>query len=1589
MHSSTARSFLVALCAGACAIQVVAAAQGAPDKITFGALPFALRDVRLLPGPCKHAQELDRKYLLSLDVDRLLHTFRLNAGLPSDAQPLGGWEEPKCELRGHFIGHYLTACALMHAATGDADVKAKGDAVVSGLAECQAKLGSGYLSAYPEEFFDRVERQQQVWAPYYTLHKIYAGLLDMYAHCGNAKALEVCRKFADWAIARNGRLTDEQMQAMLGAEHGGMNEALAELYAVTGEKKYLDISLRFNHKAVIDPAAAGQDRLTGLHANTQIPKFVGTARQYELTGEQALRTASLAFWKSVAGERSYVIGGNSDGEHFSPKETLSRALGPATTETCNTYNMLKLTRHLFAWEPRAEYADFYERGLYNHILASQNPEDGMTCYYVPLRSGSAKGGRGYGYSTPLNAFWCCTGTGVENHAKYGDSIYFHGPDATLFVNLFIASELTWKERGLTLRQETSYPESQGTRLVFTCRELLELAVHVRHPSWATSGLVLSVNGQEQKAASTPGSYAVVKRVWKSGDTLEVSLPFTLRTEGFRDNPDRFAFLYGPLVLCAEVDPGKPFPAVVGSPEETLGAVSPIAGRTNKFTCREHVLRIAGGGASSAVTLEPFYQMHGTRHYVVYWDRFSPEAWKEKEEAYRAEAAKQKELDERTVDVVNPGEQQSETDHRLRGERTSSGEFANKKYRHAEGWFSYEVKVLPEGAQELCVTYWGSDGGRVFDVLVDDVKLVTQRLERKHPDRFYEEVTALPEAMTKGKTSVTVKFQAQAGSMAGGVFGVRILKARARATASISIDAGKAGARIDPRLYGIFLEEINHGVDGGLYAELIANRSFEDSRAPEGFTLKDGRWKDAKGYDCGYEVREGQVPHWSLVADGDAKGAIRVELASGLNVTTPCCLRVDVESLGTGRIAVANDGFWGIGVKEGAAYDLTLYARSADGLAGPLNVGLQDASGKPCSTTAALEGVGAEWKQFKAALTGSRTEAKARLVIGIGAKGTLWLDFVSLFPRETWKGRGLRADIAQMIADLKPGFVRFPGGCVVEGGSVETAYNWKLTIGALEERAERWGAWNYRRTHGMGFHEYLQFCEDLGAEPLHVGFAGQTCLFRELENVPLEEMGWVTQDFLDAIEYANGPAESTWGALRVKAGHPAPFGLKLIEIGNENGTDAFPPRYNLVHKALKARHPQIKYIADLSWIGRDLMRACAFDIEDNHFYNTPRWFLSNFDLYAKRDRALPPVYVGEVAVTSEEGGDLKGNLIAALAEAVFLMGCEHNGDVVKMVSYAPLLAHVDGRSGWHGMIYHDSLRVFGTASYYAWKLLGTNRPDYMVPSEVRYAPVKAPAIAGGIGVGTWDTSAEFKDIRVEKGGAMLLSTDFTQEPKGWKIDGGAWSARDGAYRQSANAVGFSFTGDPTWTDYTVALKARKLGGTEGFLVCFGRAGGEQYWWNLGGWGNREHGLEHNRNPVGRRVRGKIETDRWYDVKVELSGRRIRCYLDGTLIHDETAPTTDRFVAVAGFDEAAGEIVVKAVNTSDDAVQASVELRGAKPATNEARLTVITSGRMDDNNSFREPTKVAPTTATVPLAGAAFTHAFPARSLTILRLKTVRT
>jgi hypothetical protein len=615
---------------------VGAAAQGA---VKFKAEPFPLNQVRLLDGPFRDAMDRDHKYLLALDADRLLHNFRVTAGLPSTAKPLGGWEKPDCELRGHSVGHYLSACAMMYASTGDERLRARVDYIVAELARCQEALpqqgyNKGFLSAYPESFFDRVDAAQKVWAPYYTLHKIMAGLLDAHVYCANRQALEVLEKMADWLKFRVDRLSHDQMQRALGNEHGGMNEVLANLYAITGSPEHLRLARAFNHEAVFDPLARGEDRLDKLHANTQIPKMIGAAREYELTGETRFKDIATFFWQRVALHRSYVIGGHSDREHFFPIDQFSQHLSPDTAETCNTYNMLKLTRHLFEWSLAAETMDFYERALYNHILASQDPEQGMFVYLMSLKPGHFKA-----YSTPEDSFWCCVGTGMENHSKYGDTIYFHDDDS-LYVNLFIASELTWKEKGLVVQQQTKFPESDTTRLTMKCDKPVTAGLKIRFPAWAQSGITVTVNGRRQSVAGTPQSYITIKRQWRNGDMVEIRLPMALHLESLPGDPKTVAILYGPIVLAGELGtenmpspyvrnqtdlnkvPSPPVPVFVSDAKEILRHVEPVAGQPLTFQTK-------GVGQPQDVTLIPFYRMHYQR-YSVYWSLYPAQEWKQKE-----------------------------------------------------------------------------------------------------------------------------------------------------------------------------------------------------------------------------------------------------------------------------------------------------------------------------------------------------------------------------------------------------------------------------------------------------------------------------------------------------------------------------------------------------------------------------------------------------------------------------------------------------------------------------------------------------------------------------------------------------------------------------------------------------------------------------------------------------------------------------------------------------------------------------------------------------------------------------------------------
>ncbi|MFC4310856.1 beta-L-arabinofuranosidase domain-containing protein [Steroidobacter flavus] len=616
---------------GSLAMASLAVEAATPTVKTFG-----LGDVELLDSPFKQAMERNAEYLLSLDADRLLHNTRKYAGLKPKGELYGGWESQG--IAGHTLGHYLTALSQQYASTHDPRFKKRLDYIIGEMAEAQRAYGDGYIGALPElelktmrgfkqgnvEVKDAFTFKDGAWVPWYTQHKVLAGLRDAWTLGESAQAKDVTLKLANWVDDITAGLTPEQQQTMLQVEHGGMREVLFDIYGLTKDERYLKTAQRFEHRAILDPLLAGRDELPGKHANTQIPKVIGAARGYEVANQSEGRPIAENFWKTVVHNHSWAIGGNSDGEFFFSPNSASEHLSAATAETCNTYNMLRLTERLFGWQPQVEYADFEERALYNHILASQEPKQGMFTYFMSLKPGHFKT-----YSTPHDSFWCCVGSGMENHSKYGAAIYFHAADA-LYVNLFIPSVLHWKERGLELQQTTLYPNDNRTSLTVKQAPTAPLSLRVRVPAWASGNATLTLNGKAVAVEAKPGSYATVQREWKKGDVIEVAIPTSVRTEPLHGSNDRFAFVYGPVVLAGDLGPAPagptvPYakeqqanlkaesievPALAGNPQQLAASLRRVAGDTLAF-------KLTTSQPRKEVTLRPFHEIDYDR-YTVYW-----------------------------------------------------------------------------------------------------------------------------------------------------------------------------------------------------------------------------------------------------------------------------------------------------------------------------------------------------------------------------------------------------------------------------------------------------------------------------------------------------------------------------------------------------------------------------------------------------------------------------------------------------------------------------------------------------------------------------------------------------------------------------------------------------------------------------------------------------------------------------------------------------------------------------------------------------------------------------------------------------------
>ncbi len=779
--------------------------------LSLQAYEFDLADVTIGAGPFKDNQQRDLDYLLSFDCDRLLAPFEKVAGIKPLANNYGGWENGG--LASHITGHFLSSTAMMYAHTRDARLLAKIDALLPRMAACQKSNGKsdpqfrGYCAGMPgsKAAFKRVLAGHidpgnpqalfsfgldGMWSPWYCIHKIMAGLRDVYLQTGRTEARTILLGMTDWTRQFGDRFTTSQMQLMLISEQGGMTEVLADVYSITGKKADLELAKKFNQKAQLDPLMHGHDILTGCHSNQYIPRVIGIARQYELTGEAKYRAGSEFFWRNVARHRTFAFGGNSNREFFFPLGDAYQQLTAGTAESCCTYNILKLTNHYFCWNADMESADFFERGLFNHILASQDPATGMMTYYMSMQAGHFKT-----FSTPWDSFWCCVGTGMENHSKYARGIYYHNAD-TLWINLFIGSTLNWKAKGLTLTQTTRFPEENSVRITVACHTPTNATVKLRHPFWSTPAMTAKLNGKTL-ATGKPGGYVDISRTWANGDTLEIQLQTPLRVEPMKHHPEKVAILAGPVVLAGVLGDAlmkKPVPYANGNQYEWAGVPDPVTvpillaqsrpveDWVKPDATKPLVWHTAGAGRPTEVKLVPFYRVAHER-YVVYFDTLRPAEWKNTRRQRQAYAAEEKKLNAITVDHLDTGSDASLAEHKLRDEANVTRgilSFATMQ----RGWiagnngggFTFTMKVLPNTPVALMCAWWGSDSGaRTFDILVDGKKIATQSLESLKPGHIKRITYKIPASLTTNKSKITVRLKAHAGNIAGGLFGCRVVK----------------------------------------------------------------------------------------------------------------------------------------------------------------------------------------------------------------------------------------------------------------------------------------------------------------------------------------------------------------------------------------------------------------------------------------------------------------------------------------------------------------------------------------------------------------------------------------------------------------------------------------------------------------------------------------------------------------------------------------------------------------------------------------------------------------------------------------------
>jgi alpha-N-arabinofuranosidase len=829
------------------------------------------------------------------------------------------------------------------------------------------------------------------------------------------------------------------------------------------------------------------------------------------------------------------------------------------------------------------------------------------------------------------------------------------------------------------------------------------------------------------------------------------------------------------------------------------------------------------------------------------------------------------------------------------------------------------------------------------------------------------------------------------------------------SASVSIDVSKLESKVSPTLHGIFFEEISHAGDGGLYGELIRNRGFEESRLPLATTLVNNYIipnrtphfsipnNGISDWKMEWQVKS-PWPSWSLQTNTADDIYLSLTQQNPLNNATPHSLKIQINKINSnGKNNLVNDGYWGINTVKGDTYNLTFFARTDARYKGSVTASLQSEDGTVLAAYTISSVKGGEWKKYSARLLAKQTDAKAKFVLSFNSTGTVWLDMVSLFPKKTFRNRpnGLRLDLAQYIADLKPSFIRWPGGCFVEGINVENSPNWKKSLGPIEKRPGTYSVWGYWSTDGFGYDEYLRFCEDIHAAALYVFNIGVSCDFRSGTYVPDEKVDSVISDILDGIEYAIGPVTSKYGKLRAKNGHPNPFPLKYVEVGNEQSGPRYAARYNRFYKAIKEKYPQIKIVAsmgigDVNKFTLDSMKN--IDIADEHAYKAAGWSLNNYHHFDNYKRGKWDLYVGEYATNSGVGA---GNMNASLSDAVYIMSMEKNSDLVKMSSYAPLLVNVNDIAWPVNLINFDASKSFARISYYLIKMFNDNKPDENVQTQtfIPELKIKKPLFSGSIGFATWDTQSEYKDIEVTKDGKLIYKSDLINNPEEWKPVRGDWKIQDSSLSQtSEGAQRLAWLKDKSFDTYTLKLKARKVSGANAFIIPFAiKNDSTQLRAHIGSWLNTHTVFESVTNGFdvaaisqSKRLDEPIETGRWYDITLVVDNDKVDCYLDDKLLMSYKEP--QQFFSIAGKDELTGDVIIKAVNASGYPCQTSISLTGTSSIQPTADLITLQADSPDAENSFKEPEKYIPHTQKIGGVKSSFEISFKPYSINVLRIHT---